>query len=33
MFDFPDITGIAFDGQDMYAVDYFTDGLYRLEKR
>lgn len=29
-FDFPDITGIAFDGQDMYAVDYFTDALYRV---
>ena len=29
-FDFPDITGIAFDGQDMYAVDSFTDALYRV---
>ena len=29
-FDFPDITGIAFDGQDMYVVDYFTDALYRV---
>ena len=29
-FDFPDITGIAFDGQNMYVVDYFTDALYRV---
>ena len=29
-FKFPSIRGIAFDGQDMYAVDYFTDALYRV---
>ena len=27
------ITGLAFDGQDMFAVCSFTDGLYKLEKR
>ena len=27
------ITGIAFDGLNMYAVDAFTNGLYKLEKR
>ena len=33
VFDFPDVTGIAFDGQNMYAVCHFTDALYRLERR
>lgn len=33
MFDFPDITGIAFDGENLYAVDYFTDALYRVGKK
>ena len=28
-----DITGLAFDGQTMFAVDSFTDALYKLEKR
>ena len=32
-FDFPNITGIAFDGQNMYAVDYFTDALYKISKK
>ena len=27
------ITGLAHDGTDMFAVDGFTDGLYKLEKR
>lgn len=29
----PMISGLAFDGQDMYAIEDFTDALYRLEKR
>ena len=29
-FKFPSIRGIAFDGQNMYAVDYHTDALYRV---
>ena len=31
--DFPDITGLAFDGIDMFAIDARTNGLYKLEKR
>ena len=27
------ITGITFDGTDMFAVESFTNGLYKLEKR
>lgn len=33
VFDFPNITGLAFDGQDLYAVDHSTDALYRVGKR
>ena len=27
------VTGLAFDGTDMFAVESFTNGLYKLEKR
>ena len=29
----PSITGLAFDGENMYAVEGFTDALYKVEKR
>ena len=29
-FTFPSIRGIAFNGQNMYVVDYYTDALYRV---
>ena len=31
-FKFPSIRGITFDGQNMYAVDYHTDALYRVSQ-
>lgn len=33
IFDHPHITGLAFDGIDIYAVEYFTNALYKLEKK
>lgn len=29
----PMISGLAFDGQEMYAIESFTQALYRVERR